>query len=631
MATPQVLSRKANGVLPVAAAQATTDAPKATKSKVPVDGEKVVIRRLPPGMTEDECIKLLGEDWKVGNGKVDWFSYQPGKISQDPSKPSRPARAYLHLKKREEALPLNEMVKTIIWEDAKDTYNSPSLIAPPAVELAIYKKVPSGKRRNDGRQGTIDQDQEFMDFLEGLANPTVATKEGEGGEATEEEGKSAAKATSTPLIDYLREKKANKAKDSSGSKSGKHGRQESQGGKGKGSAAAGDDSKKKSKESKSDKPKETVKILTKKQAAEAAAEAAKVVAGQLSGASTQEAPKSRRAGIAAAARILERDLGLSPGTAHRRARLEAAKQDAAKKTEGDNKASASGETPTPATTSATSGTSTVPSSAPTAPKSQAQESLKSSRGAKGKKQGASAESAKSKGDKSSETSAASKTPVILLKKKDEAGEKAGQKGTGTAASASNTSQAPPTGPKATTNKNAQASGSQKKGGQSQAPTPGATRAFVKHANPSQGVTEALLKEAMQAFGTITFVEIDRRKGFAYVDFSEHDGLVKAISASPISVADATVQVLERKETGTKKGAAAQSASSNGTATTSGSAAPTVSAEKGTPSTTSEHKRGGRRRGGRGRDTGPKEGAGKSADQAASTTAALTPAATSSAG
>ena len=83
MATPQVLSRKANGVLPVAAAQATTDAPKATKSKVPVDGEKVVIRRLPPGMTEDECIKLLGEDWKVGNGKVDWFSYQPGKISQE--------------------------------------------------------------------------------------------------------------------------------------------------------------------------------------------------------------------------------------------------------------------------------------------------------------------------------------------------------------------------------------------------------------------------------------------------------------------------------------------------------------------------------------------------------------------
>lgn len=34
-------------------------------------------------MTEDECTKLLGEDWKVGNGKVDWFSYQPGKISQE--------------------------------------------------------------------------------------------------------------------------------------------------------------------------------------------------------------------------------------------------------------------------------------------------------------------------------------------------------------------------------------------------------------------------------------------------------------------------------------------------------------------------------------------------------------------
>ena len=83
MAAPQVLSRKANGVLPVAATQTAGDAPKAAKTKAPAEGEKVVIRRLPPGMTEDECIKLLGEDWKVGNGKVDWFSYQPGKISQE--------------------------------------------------------------------------------------------------------------------------------------------------------------------------------------------------------------------------------------------------------------------------------------------------------------------------------------------------------------------------------------------------------------------------------------------------------------------------------------------------------------------------------------------------------------------
>ncbi|KAJ3516131.1 hypothetical protein NM208_g14883 [Fusarium decemcellulare] len=93
----------------------------------------------------------------------------------------------------------------------------------------------------------------------------------------------------------------------------------------------------------------------------------------------------------------------------------------------------------------------------------------------------------------------------------------------------------------------------------------ATRSFVKHANPSQGVTEALLKQALEVFGTITFVEIDKRKGFAYVDFAEHDGLVKAVTSSPITVAQGTVQVLERKDkkptnTTTASGASGSAAS-----------------------------------------------------------------------
>src|SRR5690606_23679324 len=64
-----------------------------------------------------------------------------------------------------------------------------------------------------------------------------------------------------------------------------------------------------------------------------AAEAAKAVAAQIkpsplssSQPGGQEPPsKRRRTGIAAAARILQRDLGLSPGNAHRKARQDAAK------------------------------------------------------------------------------------------------------------------------------------------------------------------------------------------------------------------------------------------------------------------------------------------------------------------
>lgn len=52
---------------------------------------------------------------------------------------------------------------------------------------------------------------------------------------------------------------------------------------------------------------------------------------------------------------------------------------------------------------------------------------------------------------------------------------------------------------------------------------------------------------MRAFGSIDKVEIDKRKGFAYVDFAEPEGLLKAMAASPIKIAQGAVQVLERKE------------------------------------------------------------------------------------
>lgn len=74
----------------------------------------------------------------------------------------------------------------------------------------------------------------------------------------------------------------------------------------------------------------------------------------------------------------------------------------------------------------------------------------------------------------------------------------------------------------------------------------ATQAFLKHANPSQGITEPLLEEAFAAFGTVRRVEIDRKKGSAYVDFEDPEGLQKAIKASPVKVAQGQVVVLERR-------------------------------------------------------------------------------------
>lgn len=52
---------------------------------------------------------------------------------------------------------------------------------------------------------------------------------------------------------------------------------------------------------------------------------------------------------------------------------------------------------------------------------------------------------------------------------------------------------------------------------------------------------------MEAYGTVTKVEIDRKKGFAYVDFAEPEGLQKALQASPVRIAEGQVVVLERKD------------------------------------------------------------------------------------
>ncbi|KAI0534785.1 Smg-4/UPF3 family-domain-containing protein [Xylaria digitata] len=532
-------------------------------AKAQAEGKKVVVRRLPPGMTADEFWAILGEEWKVGKGKVDWTRYDDGEISNDPSDLSRPARCYLHVLNLADVSMLSDKVQQLKWEDAKHTANDSALVGPPYLELAPLQKIPTGKKRTDPRQGTIDSEPEFMKFLESLTAPTP-TRETDPEQIAEDTAKTDIKVTTTPLVEYLKEKKANKAKEAALAKSAKHARHESQN-KGK------EDTKKKGKDSKADKaekstekdkekekPRDPVKLLTKKAIAQEVAEAAKSAANQAASNKSNEetVPKSRRANIAAAAKILQRDLGLSPGSAHRRARQDAAK-DAAKaeatskpETSKDNKDhNSKAATATPPTGPSKS-TSTAPPSAPTAPKSQASEGSRRNRGSKGAKQNSPSETAKGKGTETLTTgkSAPMPTPIILKRKETTASTETPS--TSTTVSAS--TPATPTGPKAAAGKAASSaksgSAAQKKGPAASSVTAGATRGFVKHANPSQGVTETLLKQAMETFGPVTFVEIDKRKGFAYVDFGNHDALVKAVAASPVPVAQGTVQVLERKET-----------------------------------------------------------------------------------
>ncbi|RDA88480.1 hypothetical protein CP532_6666 [Ophiocordyceps camponoti-leonardi (nom. inval.)] len=501
---------------------AKSESSKRTKPRPVTQGEKLVIRRLPPGMTEAETVSILGTDWEVNKGKVDWFSFCSGKVSVDPAKPSRPGRAYIHLVRKDDMMALSQVVRSATWEDAKSSFTSPSLVGPPSLEFATYKKIPSTRRRIDPRQGTIDQDPEFMAFLEGLANP-VPLRESLDADDAEDGSKENGKITTTPLVEFLKEKRANKGKESV--KNAKTGPV-----KGK---ASEDASKKRTRDAKTEKStKEPVKILTKKPTAEPAPEVA------ASPASAADGAKGRRAGIAAAARILQRDLGLSPGSAHRRARHDAAKAEAATSKEPTAPANEAAQPSSTATKTMTKPSATEAASSTPKPSQPSQS--RRARNSKAAERGKATESPPTT------------TPVILKKRGDD------EVPLPTTSVRSPASKPAVNGkPPAATSTNNTANKAKAPSAQKKAPavTAGATRAFVKHVNASQGVTEAVLRQALEAFGTVTLVEVDKRKGFAYVDFADHDGLVKAIGAGSVQVAQSAVQVVERRE---KKAPAASS-------------------------------------------------------------------------
>ena len=432
-----------------------------------------------------------------------------------PNKPFKPSRAYLHLTSEQYLPQLSEKIRGTSFTDAKGSYNDSTLLGPITVEFAPYGRLPASKARRDARQGTIDQDPEFIDFLESLTNPIAKAPSID--VVAERENKTDDAKSVTPLIQYIKDKKANKNKEpSTPAKPVKHGRQESKEGKSpqsekkptpKGSkeSSGGAIEKKPTPLLKVEKPSRETNKAPVKQPVPAIRPAvspnvpksAPVQETTPAPAPPSSAPKQERrrerGNASAAAKILQRDLGIGPSPQSRRRR------------EG---------TPTASVAS--------PPSDPTSSKTAAENIAGNVRDA----QTAQASQAAS----TSSTATQAPSPPVQ----------------------------PPIAPAASRNqakgKPQPAPAALPKQAQSSTPKPialpsvstGATQAFLKHANPSQGVTEPLLEEAFAPFGTVQKVEIDKKKGFAYIDFADSETLQKAIAASPVKVAQGQVVVLERK-------------------------------------------------------------------------------------
>ncbi|CAN9176961.1 hypothetical protein AA0114_g11025 [Alternaria tenuissima] len=540
MAPPQT---NPNGVLPVTLLQKNHQAQTSRGPKAAQPRLKLICRRLPPGLTKTEFVEALGDEWKLGAGKIDWINYRKGKISTDAAKPSKPARVYIHVTKQDHVKALGDHVRTVTFHDATKSWQDPALVGPPTLEYAPYPKMPGGRRRNDNRQGTIDQDQDFKDFLESLTNPITKLP------ASENEGQKE-KVKTTPLIEALREKKANRDKPSAKGNRGR-GEAKDDGGEkkilakpGKESALnSNDKNRRMSKADKAQATKEAVKILNKE------ASSSKATAGTADKSSASPAPERKRGNVALAKSMLQRDLGVGPAPNRRRGtkrEVGAAAPDAnaqAKETKAvDEKAKEAPVAPPAAST----------------PDKTSQTSRKE-RPTRAERRAFKA----NQGDKSSDKATASdvkpqtplKTPAPQILKKPQTPNPpkgpAASRVPPTEPAAARNSPAPTqshAAPAKTETAPAQAHNNASKAAPANpVPAPTSKQAFLKHANPSQGITEPLIEEVMKTFGGIDKVEIDKRKGFAYVDFAEPEGLRKAMAASPIKIAQGAVQVLERKE------------------------------------------------------------------------------------
>ena len=357
-----------------------------------------------------------------------------------------------------------------------------------------------------------------MDFLQSLTSPPVKavhTDQENGGV-----GKAKEKITTTPLIQFLKDKKANKGKESvTTSKGSKHSRQDSKESKlitvtdsknASGNVTLSSPKKRSAQAVKVEQAaRDAVKVLNKQapntKQGNVSVGASKALPAPTNPAVTPNSmanaaladKKRERGNASAAAKILQRDLGLGGHVGGRGERRSLLGNGGSRPTTGNaspaTKAPGTAQTPQP-TASGTTNPTTIPvavSDASTAP-----------------------------------TPEAAQPPARNVPPSGPAASRAQAK-------ASATARPPPSGTGSAFSKPA-------------APPSIATQAFLKHANPSQGITEPLLDEAFAVFGTINKVEIDKKKGFAYVDFAEPESLQKAIKASPIKVAQGQVVVLERK-------------------------------------------------------------------------------------
>lgn len=160
---------------------------------------KVVVRCLPPSLSE-QTFRELTEKW-LFQEQIEWFSFYPGKVSSNRSKNDTYSRAYIKFKSLEALITFYKGFGGYLFKDEKGKEQRV------LIEFAPFQKIPRlEKQKHDIRQGTIDEDPEYIAFQEALKNPN---KDQEYNKYNDDD--TVPIDAITPLIEYLRTQKETNA------------------------------------------------------------------------------------------------------------------------------------------------------------------------------------------------------------------------------------------------------------------------------------------------------------------------------------------------------------------------------------------------------------------------------------
>ncbi|XP_042983951.1 regulator of nonsense transcripts UPF3-like isoform X4 [Carya illinoinensis] len=165
------------------------------------DRTKVVLRHLPPAISQSTLKDQIDAAFA---GRYHWVAFRPGKSSM---KHQFYTRAYIDFKKPEDVIEFAEFFDGHLFVSEKGTQFKT------IVEYAPSQRVPKQWSKKDGREGTILKDPEYLEFLEYLAKPVENLPSAEIQlERREAERGGAAKdaLVVTPLMDFVRQKRAAK-------------------------------------------------------------------------------------------------------------------------------------------------------------------------------------------------------------------------------------------------------------------------------------------------------------------------------------------------------------------------------------------------------------------------------------